>query len=313
MKRNDLTNPTKLDTISVFIVYKDGGPFLINKKDYDPTIHILETDKDNPRLQKFVPMTARNTKSTLDKLTSLLNDNKPAHYTRFGDADLLIMGGRNCVRHNSTEKIREELIEAINIQSDLFIKGVVFLYPTEKGMLDYEIEPWKYQPLLQRTAKEYIENDKEMFYNPVLFHYLACCKRNHFTRFINKYVWTKKKMFIGSRAKEKMEVIFGPIDHYIQTPPRNAYDYIDTWWELILENIHDVDMVIPAVGQTARVIQKRLHNLDVPVYSIDFGSIVDVLEMDRPRRPWLRIAGDDIRKRFVKNNYLLTGERYEIL
>ena len=117
---------------------------------------------------------------------------------------------------------------------------------------------------------------EKVFYNSCTFYMYATFKQNDLKQFMVRNIFDKKKMFIGARKKEKMEGLFGKIDYYVNTPETNSYAKIDSWWPQVLKNIDDVDVVLPFTGQSSRVLNKRLWNMDIDVQSVDMGSWIDL-------------------------------------
>ena len=97
-------------------------------------------------------------------------------------------------------------------------------------------------------------------------------------------------MFIGNIPINNIEILLGKIDYYVQVPEKNAYWKIDSWWKYVLNAIDDVEVVIPSAGMAARIINKRLWNMEKEVHSSDLGSIVDAVSEKKTRR-WIRLKG----------------------
>ena len=139
-------------------------------------------------------------------------------------------------------------------------------------------------------------DDKEFkLYSHVLLTFAAICNQPVFVKFLDTFIRPKKKMFIGSVDKESIEKLVGPVDYYVKIPVaevdeqgvfRGAYYSIDEWWPKVLENIEDVDLVLPTAGMAGRVACKRIWNLDVDVHCIELGSIVDAV-IDKESRGWI--------------------------
>jgi hypothetical protein len=110
-------------------------------------------------------------------------------------------------------------------------------------------------------------------------------------RFLDRYIRPKKKLFIGSVPRDEVSKLMGDVDRYVEVPRRNSYGLIDKWWPRVLENLDDVELVLPAAGMASRVISKRLWELNKEVHCIDLGSIVDAASSFPASRKWIRLKG----------------------
>jgi hypothetical protein len=118
--------------------------------------------------------------------------------------------------------------------------------------------------------------------------------------FLNKFVRNKKLMFVGGSPKEAAEKLYGPIEKYIQTPGRYAYDSFEEYWPEIENSIDDIEVVIVSAGVASDVIAKRLWVLNKEIHLFDIGSIIDAVE-GLNSRIWLRLLGHRIDKLLPKN------------
>lgn len=246
-------------------------------------------------------MKTKNTTDTYNHLCNILDANSKVYYSRFGDGDFYIMHGRREKMHRWSEELSKELTESFLINDDCYLKGAMVNYPLEPGMTqgvfapandNREIESW-----LLNNQKINI-NPKTIFESHIMFHYISVFKQQQMIDFLNKYIRPKKKMFIGSVPKDKIERLIGPVDYYIQVPARDAYYSIDEWWPTVLDNIDDVELCIPAAGMAGRVIQKRLWNLNKNIHSIDLGSVIDAA-CDESTRTWIARVGNKIKNLLI--------------
>jgi hypothetical protein len=221
-------------------------------------------------------MKTKDTLSTYTHLTNLLDNNSKVYYSRFGDGDFYIMNGKCEKMHRWSPELSKELSEAFAIIDPLFLKGSMVNYPLEPGMThsifapptdNYQIESWLLNN--QKVSTDTI------FESHIMFHYISVFRQELMIDFLNKYIRPKKKMFIGSVDKTSVERLVGPIEYYVHVPFKDAYYSIDEWYPLVLENIDNVELCLPAAGMAGRVIQKRLWNLNKIIHSIDLGSVID--------------------------------------
>ena len=235
---------------------------------------------------------SKSTTETYQTICHLLDTNGKVYYSRFGDGDLFIMMGRNQANHDYSEELAAELRASLIVEHPQFLKGLPVNFPKEKGMTKGLFERFYFNDEL---AEFVIKNIPVSF--PVAFesswfpNYYSVFKPNEMSLFLDKFVRSKKKMFIGSVPSEDIQKLFGKIDYYVQVPRRNAYSTIDNWWPEILKNIDSVEVVLPAAGMATRVIAKRLWDLNKEVHFLDFGSVIDAVSSFAPSRKWIKLKG----------------------
>lgn len=223
--------------------------------------------------------------------TMLLSSSK-VFYTRFGDGVFEIIEQRPDASHRFSHTLKSELEQALSIDHANFIKAAVLGYPKEPGMkkrvfIEGSTEgswPDRYVS----TALKY--SSSNFYHNPIVFHYLAVFKPIFLKHFINMFIKPKTKMFIGCCPKKDAEAFYGPIDVYVETPPKQAYHHIDKWWPQVEKNVDGVSMVLPSAGLASKVISKRLWQMDKNVQLIDIGSVNNILE-GRNHPAWIKVMG----------------------
>ena len=226
------------------------------------------------------------TLDTIDKLSSMMSDDKPLFYSRFGDGDILVMNGGGEMYHDADERLAQELRESLSIKDERYLKGVAANYEKEEHMRPGMFAPHWNDDSLEKILKRFTEDSS--FESAVAFHYAYCFHRDVFDDFIDSHIKGKRVMYIGSTNKDNMEKLFGGIKHFIKTPERNSYKEISDIWSQVTDKISDCDVVIPSSGMTSRVINKRLWKIGANVKSIDFGSVVDDAD-GRQSRTWIRM------------------------
>jgi len=233
--------------------------------------------------------TAASTRDTIYYLGYMLRHHGRVFFSRWGDGEVIATRMEETGHHSPSEALKDELIEALSITDDLYLKAGVINYPIEYGM---HLRLFKYRKTEMQKMRQYVADitDDRFFWNAVAFHYLSIHDPMFLRRFVDEYIKPKKKMYIGSNRKEKMEAFYGPIEYYIKTPAMDAYSTIDTWWPVVLEDVDKCSLVLPSVGVASNVVIKRLWNLGVNTHCIDFGSINDALD-GRKSRSWIKKIG----------------------
>ena len=242
---------------------------------------------------------------TLNELRDKLRSESKVCYVRFGDGDFNIMSNSGrCIEHDYSPELQAELLESFKINEPNYIRGAMVNEPTFNGRVLEDRKLNENNAILDFIDKT-IDDKEFKLYSHVLLTFAAVSSQPLFIKFLDNFIRPKKKMFIGSVDKESIEKLVGPIDYYVKIPVaevdeqgvfRGAYYSIDEWWPKVLENIGDVDLVLPTAGMAGRVACKRIWNLDVDVHCIELGSIVDAV-IDKESRGW--IARTD--KNLIKN------------
>lgn len=252
-----------------------------------------------------------NTTSSLHAIKMAINHQDRCIFTRFGDLDILFasgehyqpgrplpttpMGGNRSVWN---KEIQMELQECVAIDDPCFLLGMSGDYADEPGMVDGVFKSFPTRDTLVRKIKEM--TDRTEFLIPVLFQYICLFQPDTFKDFVNNYIRGKKILFIGGVPKADAEVFVGNIDYYVPTPSTDAYSEIDIWWPIVNAMLDDneIDIVLPACGQSGRVISKRIYDRGDNVVSIDMGSLWDAIS--RPTtRTWLREKHHIIAENFL--------------
>ena len=70
------------------------------------------------------------------------------------------------------------------------------------------------------------------------------------------------------------------MDYFVETPSKNSYATIDSWYPQIEENIKNVDIIFLCSGFSSRVLSKRIWKLKQNVVSLDLGSFISALDND---------------------------------
>ena len=225
--------------------------------------------------EKENPMKNKNIQETLNTLYELLSSKSKVYYSRFGDGDFLIMQGQREMMHTWSPELQKELHESFSINDELYLKGTMVNEPTFNGheLVHHPSNKWDDTlAFIKNNFKNYKDFILE---SHVLLTYISVFEQDIMSDFLDNFIRPKKKLFIGSVDKEKIEKLIGKIDHYVQIPEKNAYYSIDEWWPKVLECVDNVELVLPCAGMAGRVINKRLWKLDKNIHSIELGSIVD--------------------------------------
>jgi hypothetical protein len=270
-------------------------------------------------------MKTRATGETFERLCNILDNNSKVYYSRFGDGDFNIMNGKRELMHEWSPELQVELRESFAIDDPLYLKGAMVNYPLEEGMTwgvfapatnNTEIENW----LLTNQKVD----PETIFDSHIMFHYMSVFKQDLMIEFLDKYIRPKKKMLINSFSPddhvhapechrsfdhskstrvqefERLELLIGKIDHFVEVPFTDAYYKMDEWWPEIEENIDGVELCIPAAGMAGRVVQKRLWNLNKDLHSIDLGAVLDAVAQ-RSTRTWIDVVGDKVDNLLINN------------
>lgn len=242
---------------------------------------------------------------TYDKLYNLLNTQSKVYYSRFGDGDFNIMSGISGeLYHSYSPELQKELIDAFMVEDSNYVKGVMIEEPIFTGSgLENRGNKNDEQIVRNFIDAYFFDKDTVTFDSHVVLTYIAICHQNKFIDFLNKFIRPKKKLFIGSVEKEKVEKLIGKVNYYVNVPCEmtkgksgliGAYYSNYKWWPEVLKYVDDVELVLPSAGMAGRVITKRLWYMKKNLHCIELGSVVDGATGVGSRSIWRR--NDNINK-----------------
>lgn len=233
---------------------------------------------------------SKSTTETYQILCDLLDNHKKVYYSRFGDGDLFIIMGRNQANHDYSKRLADEIRQSLSIEHPHYLRGLAVNYPHEKGMTKGMMERYYYNDEMHDFIVENLKPSLSSVYVSCWFpNYYSAFKPVEMSRFLDKYIRPRRKMFIGSTPEPEMRRLFGDIHCYIPVPRQNSYSTIETWWPEILKNIDSVEVVLPATGMATRAVTKRLWELNKEVHVLDLGSIVDAVSSFPSSRKWIKL------------------------
>lgn len=246
---------------------------------------------------------SKSVQETYDLLIQKLDAGNKVYFVRFGDGEFMAMQEMDHRNYKPSPDFAREVRESFLIKDENYLIANIINPPrekkTSKGVCDLVDD--KYDAFNYLFENGLLVEDTE-FECQQLFNYLALFKPKQLNFFLEKYVWTKRKMFVGGSPREVAEKLYGKLDYYVQTPFKNAYDTIDEWWPKVIGNIDKVDVIIPSAGATTNIIAKRLWELDKHVHLIDVGSIIDAVE-GKVTRTWIRLLGHRLQRLIYKRDH----------
>jgi len=229
---------------------------------------------------------------TLETLETHIGEKKQGAYMRFGDGDVFLAIGQNEMMQKTNPALAQEMKEAFAMKGEGIFKSLAIhhkQYGCEKEMyVGNHLQNDEAVEVLVRNTFPYFVGYK--IFSPVALHYMACYfpeKTNLFLKKLKEHTI----LFIGKEDTpvEIINDLFGPVPH-IKAPLKNAYDQIDIIEanaNEFLKNQHHYGVVILAMGCSGRILMKRLHENNYPVFYFDFGSLLDGI-CGHITRPWLK-------------------------
>lgn len=222
---------------------------------------------------------------TIAELRKRFISGQPFSFTRFGDADLLFMDDPNFNlnrRHDPNPRMTEELQEAFQIDdSDYMIACVA-------GGNVFQ----KYEQKLINIAESY--HGDRTYYSAICIHELYVKSQEEFADFVRDCFHGKKVGMVGGPSvcnDHLVRKVFNVSEVHCLTD-RNAYLHLKGNMRYIKRLAEENDILVSALGQTTRVLAKRLwQNGYRDVQYFDVGSTVDALA-NRPLRSWIRRHAD---------------------
>ena len=222
---------------------------------------------------------------TINELQARFTSGEPFSFTRFGDADLFFMADPNFKlnrRHDPHPQMSVELQQAFQIDDPAFMiacvaGGNVF---------------GKYEKKLIDIADGY--HGDRTYYSAICIHELYVADDERFTDFVKSCFHGRKVAMVGGKAvceDPLVRKVFN-VSEYLPLTDRNAYLHLKGNMGKIKALADEYDVLISALGQTTRVVAKRLwQNGYRDIQYFDVGSTVDALA-NRPLRSWIRRHAD---------------------
>jgi len=222
---------------------------------------------------------------TIAELRKRFISGEPFSFTRFGDADLFFMDDPNFKlnrRHDPHPQMSVELQQAFKIDDTAYMiacvaGGNVF---------------GKYEKKLIEIASEY--HSDRTYYSAICIHELYVADPDKFIDFVKTCFHGKKVAMVGGKAvceDPLVRKVFN-ISECVPLTDRNAYVHLKGNMGKIKRLAAESDVLISALGQTTRVLAKRLWQNDYrDIQYFDVGSTVDALA-GRPLRSWIRRHAD---------------------
>jgi hypothetical protein len=231
----------------------------------------------------------KTTAETLAHLHRRMATGEPYYFSRFGDADLAIMDGGMGQDQVHDPRLATELREALAFEHPSYDKALALEHPMEPGMRKGLFEPVRresqqFQRLVSTLTKQ------TEYENAVVFHYQSVFCPWKMREFLDKHIRPKRKLYIGCYNPVAVEPLIGKVHRWVYTAPKNCYSTMDWWQAGIGVAVSDVDLVVVACGVPTRIVNYMLCKQQVPVQSIDIGSVIDAVA-GQTTRTWIRLAG----------------------
>ena len=216
-------------------------------------------------------------KDSIDIIINKLKKREVFTFVRYGDADYMMMyngsvgktiGGNN--RFLVTQRFQKELIDSYNIEDRNYLIGTSFGDMSERSTFK-NIREERLPLLQQRTEMLSVGCLMDSFIEDI----------ERFKLFTQEMCKTST-MFVGCYNHSNLEVAYGAIKVYIQTPKQNSYAEIDRIYQEVLNGLSKVDKIVLSAGQSSRIIVKRLYETCKEITIIDVGSVSDMLVMNTP-------------------------------
>jgi len=229
--------------------------------------------------------TVMNHDQTIEELHQRFTSGDPFFYTRFGDADLFFMDDPNFKlnrRHDPHPQMSVELRESFAIDDPNYLIGCV------AGGNVFQ----KYEQKLINIAAEY--HTDRTYYSAIAFHTMYAEDEEKFVNFVKTCFHGRKVAMVGGKSvcdDPLVKKVFN-ISETFPLTDRNAYLHLTGNMRHIKRLADEYDVLISALGQSTRVVAKRLWQNDYrDVQYFDVGSTVDALA-NRPLRSWIRRHAD---------------------
>ncbi len=237
----------------------------------------------------------RTASETFQTLLHNLQSGARFTYTRFGDGDIHLLMGKSYRNHEYSDRIRKEMEESILTDDPNYLRAAVVNFPCDPEMRNGLFSIYPDNPEMEGFLSQNLPSlEKRPLEHPYALPYYCLFHSEQFHSLM-EYLRSRRKLFIGGVDPSKASQFYGPIDQYVQTPSKNAYAEIDTWWPKVQAAAEKVDLVLPTAGAASKVINKRLWAAGYPGTCLDIGSIVDWVAGINSRK-WIRLLGHRINR-----------------
>ena len=261
-------------------------------------------------------------RETLDEILRLSREKIKFVYARFGDGDLQLAHRKNSGTHLYCKEIGEELKESFQIDHPHYLRSLpldIKKYGGDEPNMfkNYTIEIYC-DEVFNRAKK--IVGDKIYsmpIYSAIALMYQATYHPEYVAYFPDELTKVGERvLLIGNEENsfEDLNMIFNNrISAFIKTPNLNAYTQIEKVWDEVQEYINqhltEYVVIVGFLGNSGRVLAKRLWEKYDRFLYFDFSSLMDVLIGGGGRhRGWQR----SINKMKVRESLLrLIKERQE--
>ena len=238
-------------------------------------------------------MKVLSTKKTFKVLNKKLDNRKRFAYLRYGDGRIMMMDGWKGEQsdHFYSPKLREELIDSIQIEDEDYMISVGCGYKMEKGMKGSVFGRFTNDDKLQEIVSNYANQDR--FYNFIALHYYSLFKPELLIEFFKK-IRERRVVIAGGEHLRKTAGYFKA--EFVSAPKTDAYKEIEAIYKNIFEKKPEV--VILGLGMCSAVLQKWIFQEGREVITLDFGSLLDAM-LGIQSRGWIVNSPERIRK-FIK-------------
>lgn len=260
------------------------------------------------------------TKQTLHKILDTIERKEKGIYLRFGDGDVIINYGKPTMDHTYlTPAFIQEMRETFALTGKnvfktlpLYSKG---LGGWEPGMFHLNHEETDEQAMKWLTmAIPFWGEPMTDVYSHVALAFAATQYPDFCIRFLQELKAAAPIVFVGNGSipQETISTLFGNCA-FIKTPALNSHAQLDRIEQETLQALDAIEgykIVVVAMGNSGRVLNKRLWHKRDNVFLFDFGSLIEPLSGDQTRA-WIKLTHFDGKaflnklksRRFVKVIY----------
>lgn len=250
---------------------------------------------------------------TLQKIEVILAQRQKGAYLRFGDGDIVLARGTSSQDQPVSEALSAELRESLAINNPNALKTLP-LYCKKYGGIEEGMFPGNHESEeawadnILSTAKKYWGAEVTDVYSHVALHYLAAVDTEKIIAFLRALREQDQIVFVGNEqtTPSLLSLLFGGSVIHVKTPPQNSYSRIQQIESESIKAITDeYTVVVTAMGDAGRVLQKRLWYKTTNTFLFDFGSLLCILDSKtsgKNWRAWYELSGI-----FSKRDQILEG------
>jgi hypothetical protein len=229
-------------------------------------------------------------KETLEMILKLCQNRERVAYCRFGDGDLELARNKNSGTHRPNGKMGKELRESFAIVHPNYLRTLPLAHKIYNGKESHMYKKYDCLGYCNKVFKMAVNVWGGGIYDTPIYSavapmYLAQKDPEYLADFLDKLTSCGDRVILVGNEENTLDqlqpIFYHRVTDFIKTPNQESYKEIKRIWkELIgiMKPYQDKYLVIIGfLGNTGRVLCKRLWQTEYNFVYFDFSSLMDVL------------------------------------